>query len=469
MLRLPVVSRLGRQLAHFAAAEQGNIAVVFAVTLVPILTFVGAAIDYSRATAARTAMQSALDSAVLMVARDLSQGLITTSQVNTKAQSYFSGLYNYSGVQSISVAGTYTAASGSGNATIQVTGSGAIKSDFMQIAGYPTLGFNASSTTTWGASLLRVALVLDNTGSMNDYNKIGALRTAATNLVNQLSALAQNQGDVLMSVVPFNIDVNVGTSNSGASWLRWDQWDSRTTNNSGNTYCSDNNWHIYNPTMAQCKGHGYNWNHTPSSNTSSWNGCVGDRDQNYDVTSDAPSSQSTNFPADQYPYCPVVSIIPLTYNWTTIKSAITSMTAQGSTNQTIGLQWGWLSLMQQSPMNAPAESSTSNTYQHIIILFTDGLNTMDRWYGDGGSVSSGVDTRMKLLCDNIKGVNDPKTGKAMYTIYTVQIDTDGAGQSPVLPYCASSSANFYMLTSPSQIAEAFAEIGTSISKLRVAR
>ena len=136
------------------------------------------------------------------------------------------------------------------------------------------------------------------------------------------------------------------------------------------------------------------------------------------------------------------------------------MIAQGATNQTIGLQWGWLSLLQRSPLNAPAESSTS-IYQHIIVLFTDGLNTGDRWYGDFGNQSSQVDDRMKLLCDNIKA-----TG---VTIYAVQIDTDGAGQSAVLPYCASNSNDFFMLTQPSQIAAAFSQIGTSIAKLRVAK
>ena len=68
---------------------------------------------------------------------------------------------------------------------------------------------------------------------------------------------------------------------------------------------------------------------------------------------------------------------------------------------------------------------------------------------------------MKTLCDNIKA--------AKVTIYTVQIDTDGAGQSAVLPYCASGPGNFFMLTQPSQIAAAFTQIGTSMSKLRVAQ
>jgi Flp pilus assembly protein TadG len=460
MFRLPVVSRIGRQLARFAKAEQGNIAIIFAVTLVPLLCMVGAALDYSRASRARSAMQAALDSTALMLSRDLTAGTITTSQIAAKATSYFTGLYTDTEAKNVAIVATYTAASSSGNATVLVSGSGAITSDFMQIAGYPTMGFNASSTSTWGASLLRVALVLDNTGSMANYNKLSSLQTAAASLVTQLSNLAVNNGDVYISVVPFEIDVNVGTANVGANWLRWDQWDSKNYPNSSTpwqTYCSGGYW----MTMAQCKGHGYNWNHTPGTNTSLWNGCVTDRDQNYDVSSTAPTSTATYFYADQDQSCPTAQILPLTYNWTAVNNTINAMTAQGATNQTIGLQWGWLSLLQQAPMNAPAETVTGNTYQHIIVLFTDGLNTGDRWYGDFSNTSTQVDSRMTTLCTNIKNSG--------ITIYTVQIDTDGAGQSAVLPGCASDSSKFFMLTSSSQIAAAFSQIGTSISKLHVSR
>jgi Flp pilus assembly protein TadG len=62
MSRLPFVSRIGRHLARFAAAEQGNIAVIFAIALLPVLAFVGAAVDYSRAVQTRSAMQAARDS-----------------------------------------------------------------------------------------------------------------------------------------------------------------------------------------------------------------------------------------------------------------------------------------------------------------------------------------------------------------------------------------------------------------------
>ncbi|HEY2249382.1 MAG TPA: TadE/TadG family type IV pilus assembly protein [Bradyrhizobium sp.] len=460
MSGLSIARRLKLAAHRFAAAGDGNIAMTFAITLLPILGFVGAAIDYSRAANARSAMQAALDSTSLMLSKDLSTGTITQSQVSTKAVSYFNALYTNKDAQGVSITATYTPGSGTTGNTVAVNGSGSIVTDFMQIAGFPTMGFSAGSTSTWGTSLLRVALVLDTTGSMADYNKIGALQTAAKNLVTQLSALAVNDGDVYISVVPFEIDVNVGSSNVGASWLRWDLWDPQNYSNAWtpyNTYCDQGYWN----TKAQCLGHGYNWNHTTGSPShSQWNGCVGDRDQSYDTTSTAASSTTTKFPADQDQNCPAAQVTPLTYNWTAVNNTINVMSPGGATNQTIGLQWGWLSLLQQSPLNAPSEDSTKQ-YQHIIILFTDGLNTGDRWYGNYSSQSSQVDARMSALCTNIKAGG--------VTIYTVQIDTDGAGQSTVLPSCASGANNFFMLTQPSQIASAFSQIGTEIAKLRVAR
>lgn len=456
--RLLRALRIGRL---FVNANQGNIAVIFAIAVIPVLGFVGVAIDYARVNAARSSMQATLDSVALMVSKDLSSGTITSSQVTAKAQSYFAAMYNNTEAKSVAIGATYTAATSTTGSTILVTGSGSIKSDFLQMIGFPNIGFNVSSTAAWGQSLLRVALVLDNTGSMANDGKITALQSSAKNLVTQLAALAKNNGDVYISVIPFEIDVNVGTSNVNASWLRWDLWDPANYPNSWypwNTYCSGGYW----MTRAQCLGHGYTWGHTVGSPShSQWNGCVTDRDQSYDTTSTAPTSQTTQFIADQDQSCPSATILPLTYNWTNVNATIDAMSPGGATNQTIGLQWGWLSLLQQSPLNAPAESSSGSTYQHIIILFTDGLNTGNRWYGDFSSQSSQVDNRMKILCDNIKAAGT--------IIYTVQIDTDGAGQSAVLPYCASGASNFFMLTQASQIATAFSQIGVQIAKLRVAK
>src|SRR6185436_14556272 len=116
--------------SRFIRADDGNIAVIFAIALVPLLGFVGAAVDYTRANAARSSMQAALDSTALMVSKDLSQGLITTSDIATKAQAYFTALYTNADAKSVSVSATYTANSSTGS-NIQVNGSGAVTTDFL--------------------------------------------------------------------------------------------------------------------------------------------------------------------------------------------------------------------------------------------------------------------------------------------------------------------------------------------------
>src|ERR1700712_2568192 len=209
---------------RFIRAADANIAVTFPIALVPILGFVGAAIDYTRANSARSSMQAALDSTALMLSKDLSEGVITSSQVTTKAQAYFAALYTNTDAKSVSVTAAYTANSPLGS-TIQVIGSGAVTTDFMKVAGFPNLNFNSSSTAAWGNVRMRVAMALDNTGSMSSDGKIGALQTAAKSLVDQLSGLAKSSGDVYISVVPFAKDVNIGSSNYAQSWIDWTDWE----------------------------------------------------------------------------------------------------------------------------------------------------------------------------------------------------------------------------------------------------
>ena len=85
----------------------------------------------------------------------------------------------------------------------------------------------ASTCTTiaGGASNYEIALVLDNSGSMNELvsgnSKIAALRTAATNFINTMFN-GPFTGKVKMSIVPFAGLVSLSsndTSNGSASWI----------------------------------------------------------------------------------------------------------------------------------------------------------------------------------------------------------------------------------------------------------
>jgi len=438
------------------------------IALLPLLGFVGAAVDYTRANAARSSMQAALDSTALMLSKDLTQGIITTSQISAKAQSYFTALYTNKDANSVSVSATYTAANSSTGSYVQVNGSGAVTTDFLKVAGFPTLNFNTSSTATWGSVRMRVAMALDNTGSMADDGKMPAMQTAAKALVDQLSGLAKSAGDIYISVIPFAKDVNVGASNYNQSWVDFTDWDNDPATETFGT-CSKAN----KTTRSDCTTSSRrDW--TPD--YSKWTGCVTDRDQNYDTTNTAPTTTVARFPAEEYgmssfSFCKPNSfaylqpIMPLSYDWSAIKTLIGNMQPTGSTNQAIGMAWAWMSLTQSAPLNAPAKDP-NYTYKDAIILLSDGQNTEDRWpsYGNGMVQYNGqIDARQRILCDNAKN--------AGITVYTIQVNTGipADATSAVLQYCASGPQNFYMVTSASQTAAVFSSIGTSLSKLRVAK
>jgi Flp pilus assembly protein TadG len=188
-------SRLKRSITGFGRSDEGNIAILFGIAVIPIISFVGAAVDYTRANSARSAMQAALDSTALMLGKDLTEGTINTSQISTKADAYFRALFTNLETKSISITATYTQNSGSGS-TVLVNGQGAIDTGFMRVVGFPTMDFKTSSTSAWGNVRMRVAMVLDVTGSMASSGKMPAMQTAAKALVDQLSALEKNPGDI---------------------------------------------------------------------------------------------------------------------------------------------------------------------------------------------------------------------------------------------------------------------------------
>ena len=478
MTVLRFVSALVRR---FFAACGGNVAMIYVVALVPLTLATGGGLDYARSMVVKSAMNEALDSAALAVAESKN---LTTAQMQTLAQQYFTANYHQSSDYGTPAAVTVTKS----GQTITVATSCAVPTTVLQAVGMSSWTVSASSTVTYGQTKLWVALVLDNTGSMNDADntgltKMASLKTAAHSLLTMLESAGSNPGDVEVAIVPFAKDVNVGTASVNAAWLDWTSWEAAngSCNISGATTastCKVNGTWTYNwwTGSSSCNIPGYTsqsacqkavgtW--TPAAH-STWTGCVMDRgntsgpdtSNNYDVMNTAPdTSHSTGlFPAEQYDACSQ-SLVALSYDWTSLSSKIDAMTANGATNQTIGLVWGWHALSQGSPLSPPA--LPDNT-QRIIIILSDGLNTQDRWYGNGSAQSSQVDARMAKVCANAKADG--------ITIYAVYVDINGSqGNSSVLQACATDSSKYYDLTSSSQIQQAFTDIGQQITNLRVSQ
>lgn len=437
-------SRLLPSLRNFCIERRGNVAMTFALAAIPMIGFVGAAIDYSQANSVKADMQTALDSTALMLANEAAA--TSAAQLQIDAAKYFTALFNRPEAKNIQITATYSA---NGGPSLSVNASVSLPANFMQLVGYNNFTISSSSATKWSSARLRVALVLDNTGSMATHGKISALKTATETLLSRLQSAATTNDDVYVSIVPFVKDVNVDPINHAAAWIDWTDW------NANNGTCSKGTA----TTQATCKG---TWK---PANHNTWNGCVVDRGgangpdpANYDTNVVAPTAniKATLFSAEQYASCPQAAM-GLSYDWTTMNRLVTNMSAVGNTNQAIGLALGWMSLTGGGPFAAPPPIDPNYTYSQNIILLSDGLNTQDRWY----TSASSIDARQQMTCNNIKA--------AGITIYTIQVNTDGDPVSSLLQHCASSSDKFFLLTSADQILPTFNSIGANLSKLYIAR
>jgi Flp pilus assembly protein TadG len=432
--------------ARFARAERGNVAMMFAVVLPVLLTAVGAAIDYTRASKVRAAMQSAADAAALMVSKEAAG--LTPTEVTDKAKAYFKALFDYPEVANPAVSAVYTANSGTG-ASLKINVSGSMTADIMKV----DIPMSASSMTKWGNIRYRVALALDNTGSMADDGKMTQLKVAATKLINDFYGMAGSNDDVYISIVPFAQDVNVGNDKKDEPWIRWTDWNSENTHKA----CTKPAY----TTKTTCQNNGGSWISVADSH-STWNGCVKDRDQSYDLNITIPDASVTGTmaPAQQIAECPV-SMIKMTSvkaSKQTLLDKIDDMLPVGYTNQAIGIFWAWMTHATSGPFPTPAKDA-NYVYQDVIILLTDGLNTRNRWYNDQAS----IDTRQGTLCTNAR--------TAGVKIFAIQVATNGDPVSAVTKNCTTQPDNpnyFSLITQASQMTVKFDAIFKELAKLRVA-
>ena len=93
----------------------------------------------------------------------------------------------------------------------------------------------------------------------------------------------------------------------------------------------------------------------------------------------------------------------------------------------------------------------------INTNFLGVIGTQNRWY----TSATDIDARQQIACDNVK--------VAKIDLYTIQVNTGGDPISTLLQNCASDPKKFYHLTSADQITATFQEIGTNLTKLRVAQ
>ncbi len=397
-------------LLRFLKDRKGGVAPLLALSLIPIMGAVATSIDYSRAAAVRSAMQSALDATGLILSKTAKD--LDTGALDQKATEYFKAVFNHPEAKNVAVTGGMTKPS-EGSYKLALKGTATVDTVFGNIVGQSQVDLSATAEVVWGIKKLNLALALDNTGSMASSDKMTALKEAAHSLLATLQGASRTPGDIQVSIVPFAVDVNVCTDKVSADWIEWTDWNKRQGTCSRDRYNDQD----------ECLENGKVW--TPADH-STWNGCVNDRDQNNDVLNTTPvsGSPSTMYRAHQGSGCPV-AMMPLSTDWTSLNSKIDAMTPTGNTNVTIGLQMAWQTLTPGAPFNAPAPAIDLDK---VIVLLTDGENTKNRWT----SSSSSIDSRTEKACANAKAAN--------IRIYTVRVIE---GNASLLRDCATSPSMYY--------------------------
>jgi Flp pilus assembly protein TadG len=402
------VVRFRREAVALRADRGGNVAIIFAFSLIPVFGAVGAAVDYSRANSARTAMQVALDTTALMISKEALD--LKSGQVQTKAKKYFNAQFNRPDVNNLKTTFEMQT-NGPGDFTVIAEATGAIDTAIAQVIGKKTIDLRANSQVRWGFKSLEIALALDNTGSMAAKNKMVELKAAVKLLLATMKKNSKLPDDTKIAIIPFNTVVNIGTTFADAPWI------------------------AYNGTITKAN----------------WAGCVADRDQPNDVKDTAP----TGGPATLFPVADCGSLtkaLPLTSDWTAMDATVDAMTPAGTTNVTIGTMWAWHALTQGEPLTQA--QAIKNEVEKVLILLTDGLNTQNRFTTNAAQ----IDKRTEAVCQNLKNEK--------IRVFTVRVIE---GNVPLLQGCASASNMFYDVQVASQLTPVFASIAASLSGARLSK
>jgi Flp pilus assembly protein TadG len=165
-----------RLLGCFRGDRRGNIAVIFAIACVPLISAVGCAIDYSEATRVRSKLQSAADAAAVASISQQSSGWKSASlmigngevaSAETDARNIFNGNVTASSSLYNGLALGATVTKTGANLTSKVTFSANVPVTFMKVVGYQQLTVTGTSSASASLPLyLDFYLMLDVSGSM---------------------------------------------------------------------------------------------------------------------------------------------------------------------------------------------------------------------------------------------------------------------------------------------------------------
>jgi Flp pilus assembly protein TadG len=161
-------------IANFAADRRANIAIIFGLAMLPMISALGCVVDYTMASMIKTKLQAAADAAALAAVSYNSPVVATAKNMTgngtvTGGTTYLTNFFG-SDTTSFSAVSTSNVAVTKNGTTITatLTFSDQVPTFFMKVAGYDAITVEGSSTSTFTlASYIDFYLMLDVSGSMS--------------------------------------------------------------------------------------------------------------------------------------------------------------------------------------------------------------------------------------------------------------------------------------------------------------
>ena len=475
----------------FLHCKRGAVSAIVALSIAPMVTTIGLAVDASRGYLVKARLSQAVDAAGLAGGR-----VMTSSNRDSDIKMYFNANFP-PGYMGASISGPTITPSADGQ-TLTLSATAAVPTTFLKIASLDNMSVQASAQIMRQLLPLEVVISMDLSGSMSTTDAGGGLtreqaaHNAAITLVNTLFGSNTTSTNLKIGLVPWNGKTNV--------WLAGKTYDStKTTSQTVATFT--------NPLTNTAQSTVWYANNSPvpllKAPDATWKGGVyeryladGNSSDDADIYEGAYTGGGKTWIAAWQPvlsegeptasnntHCAAAAnahqpnsvdctpsltqgITPLTNNKTTITNALNALPSpSGDTNQVSGLGWAWRMLTPAAPFS----ESTSNLQptQQAIILMTDGQNNAgygdayNAAFGNGSAGEPGMDARLKLIAQNIK-----TAGISIYVIQEVSVSNalktllQGVDTSPDAPY-------YFYAPNATALTSAFQQIADNLSSLRI--
>ena len=412
------INRATGSFRRLVRCTRADTAIIFTLSLIPMVLVVGAAYDYSRAIDFKTRLQSALDSGALAAA---AASKLNDGERTKLATTAFDANFITKATASLKVKPKIKI----GQDTISMSVDVDYPTTFMRIVGYKSIAVGGSvDVSIPKEKKAEIALVLDYSGSMKDISggkvKYVAMREAATKLVDDLSDNGKSD-KVKFGLVPFSHHVYVSLpgkdvvgGTSGATW----------------TGCTQDRKYPYNLS-----------DQTPiaSDDASKWGQPIAKVHATSDCSGYVPNG---------------LVVRPVSDDFAGVKAQLQAMQPYAWTHIALGFEFGWHLLSPNAPFTGTAPYGDGKTMK-VLVLLTDGRQT-EPAFGPGStrSVAQG-ESNLEKLCSNAKAEG--------VTVITVAFDLNDASTRNRLQGCASDPDKYFFIAEDdAQLASAFEQIKSAL-------